>query len=93
MDNAVLCRLQSFLLDETHNVSATLGYEQSYAFGRGFDAKRKNYIFMIDQMVGRIISDTMENGGSEWERGSAGLVARASYNYKKKYYIEGHLAS
>lgn len=77
-------------LDETHNVSATLGYEQSYAFGRGFDAKRKNYIFMIDQM-GAGPSDTMENGGNEWERGSAGLVARASYNYKKKYYIEGSL--
>lgn len=45
---------------------------------------------MIDQM-GAGPSDTMENGGSEWERGSAGLVARASYNYKKKYYIEGSL--
>lgn len=45
---------------------------------------------MIDQM-GAGPSDTMENGGNEWERGSAGLVARASYNYKKKYYIEGSL--
>lgn len=35
-------------LDETHNVSATLGYEQSYSFYRGFDATRKNYIFMIE---------------------------------------------
>lgn len=33
----------------------------------------------------------MENGGSEEESGRAGLVARASYNYKKKYYIEGSL--
>ncbi|EOS19585.1 SusC/RagA family TonB-linked outer membrane protein [Parabacteroides goldsteinii dnLKV18] len=77
-------------LDETHNVSATLGYEQSYSFYRGFDATRKNYIFMIDQM-GAGPSDSMENGGSEEESGRAGLVARASYNYKKKYYIEGSL--
>ncbi len=77
-------------MDETHNVSATLGYEQSYSFYRGFDALRKNYIFMIDQM-GAGPSDTMENSGSEMESGSAGLVARAAYNYKKKYYIEGSL--
>lgn len=77
-------------LDETHNVSATLGYEQSYSFYRAFDATRKNYIFMIDQM-GAGPSDTMENGGREEEAGRAGLVARASYNYKKKYYIEGSL--
>ena len=77
-------------LDETHNVSATLGYEQSYSFYRGFDATRKNYIFMIDQM-GAGPSDSMENGGSEEESGRAGLGARASYNYKKKYYIEGSL--
>lgn len=77
-------------LDETHNVSATIGYEQNYSFYRGFNALRKNYIFMIDQM-GAGPSDTMENGGSEEEAGRAGLVARASYNYKKKYYIEGSL--
>ncbi len=77
-------------LDETHNVSATIGYEQSYAFERGFNALRKNYIFMIDQM-GAGPSDTMENGGREFESGRAGLVARASYNYKKKYYIEGSM--
>lgn len=77
-------------LDETHNVSATIGYEQSYQFYRGFNALRKNYIFMIDQM-GAGPSDTMENGGSESESGQAGLVARAAYNYKKKYYIEGSL--
>ena len=77
-------------LDETHNVSATIGYEQNYSFYRGFNALRKNYIFMIDQM-GAGPSDTMENGGSESEAGRAGLVARAAYNYKKKYYIEGSL--
>ncbi len=77
-------------LDETHNVSATIGYEQSYQFYRGFNALRKNYIFMIDQL-GAGPSDTMENGGSESEAGQAGLVARAAYNYKKKYYIEGSL--
>ncbi len=77
-------------LDETHNVSATIGYEQNYSFYRGFNALRKNYIFMIDQL-GAGPSDTMENGGSESEAGRAGLVARASYNYKKKYYIEGSM--
>lgn len=77
-------------LDETHNISATIGYEQNYSFYRGFNALRKNYIFMIDQ-IGAGPSDTMENGGSEEEAGRAGLVARASYNYKKKYYIEGSL--
>lgn len=77
-------------LDETHNVSATIGYEQSYAFERGFDALRKNYIFMIDQM-GAGPSNTMENSGRESEAGRAGLVARASYNYKKKYYVEGSM--
>ena len=77
-------------LDETHNVSATFGYEQSYGFNNNFFARRKNYIFMIDQM-GAGPSDSMENGGKEFEYGRAGLVARASYNYKKKYYIEGSL--
>lgn len=76
--------------DETHNVSATLGYEQTYSFGRSFWAQRKNYIFMIDQM-GAGPSSTMENSGSEGETGRAGLVARASYNYKKRYYIEGSM--
>lgn len=77
-------------LDETHNVSATLGFEQTYSFYRGFNALRKNYIFMIDQ-IGAGPSDSMENGGSESEFGRAGLVARASYNYKKKYFVEGSL--
>lgn len=77
-------------LDETHNVSATFGYEQSYNFYRAFNALRKNYKFMIDQM-GAGPSDTMENGGNEAEGGRAGLVARAAYNYKKKYYIEGSM--
>jgi len=75
-------------LDETHNVSATFGYEQHYIFYRDFSALRKNYIFMIDQM-GAGPSDTMENSGSEAEEGRAGWVGKASYNYKKKYYIDG----
>ncbi len=77
-------------LDETHNVSATVGFEQNYSFYRGFNALRKNYIFDIDQ-IGAGPSDSMENGGSESEAGRAGLVARASYNYKKKYYVEGSM--
>lgn len=77
-------------LDETHNVSATIGYEQSYSFDRDFSALRKNYIFMIDQLKAGP-SDSMENSGREFEAGRAGLVARASYNYKKKYYIEGSM--
>jgi TonB-linked SusC/RagA family outer membrane protein len=77
-------------LDETHNVSATFGYEANYSFYRGFSALRKNYVFMIDQM-GAGPSDTMENSGSEAEAGRAGFVGRFSYDYKKKYYAEGSL--
>lgn len=77
-------------MDETHNVSATVGYEQSYNFGRSFWAQRKNYKFMIDQM-GAGPSDSMENSGSESESGRAGIVAKLSYNYKKKYYIDGSM--
>ena len=47
-------------------------------------------VFDIDQ-IGAGPSDSMENGGSESEAGRAGLVARASYNYKKKYYVEGSM--
>jgi TonB-linked SusC/RagA family outer membrane protein len=75
-------------LDETHNVSATFGYEQNYAFNRYFSATRKNYVFMIDQM-GAGPSNTMANSGSEAENGRAGFVGVASYNFKRKYYFNG----
>jgi TonB-linked SusC/RagA family outer membrane protein len=77
-------------LEDTHNVSATLGYEANYSFYRGMSALRKNYIFMIDQM-GAGPSDTMENSGSEAEAGRAGFVGRFGYDYRKKYYLEGSL--
>ncbi|MDR2119447.1 MAG: TonB-dependent receptor [Tannerella sp.] len=77
-------------LDETHNVSATFGFEANYSFYQYFMARRKEYIFMIDQM-GAGPSGTMENGGREAEAGRAGFVGQLDYNYKKKYYINGSL--
>ncbi|MDR1601853.1 MAG: SusC/RagA family TonB-linked outer membrane protein, partial [Tannerella sp.] len=75
-------------LDETHNVSATFGFESNYSFSQYIMARRKEYLFMIDQM-GAGPSSTMENSGSEGEAGRAGFVGQLDYNYKKKYYING----
>ncbi len=75
---------------EVHNVTATAGYEQTYGFGQNTSLLRKNYVFMIDQM-GAGPSSTMENSGSENEYGRAGYVGRASYNYSKKYFLEGSI--
>lgn len=81
---------QRSFLDETHNISATAGYEQSYYFGTDIWLKRRDFQFPIDQMsVGP--SNTMENSGEEREEGRAGYVARLGYDYKHKYYIEGSL--
>jgi TonB-linked SusC/RagA family outer membrane protein len=77
-------------LDETHNVSATFGFESNYSFYQYFMALRKEYIFMIDQL-GAGPSSTMENGGGEGEAGRAGFVGQFDYNFKKKYYINGSL--
>ena len=77
-------------LDETHNVSATFGFESNYSFNQYIWLQRKEYLFMIDQM-GAGPSSTMENNGSEGEAGRAGFVGQLDYNFKKKYYINGSL--
>ncbi len=75
---------------DVHNVAATAGYEQTYGFGQNTWLQRKNYVFMIDQ-IGAGPSSTMENWGSESEYGRAGYVGRASYDYKRKYFVEGSM--
>jgi TonB-linked SusC/RagA family outer membrane protein len=75
-------------LDETHNVSATFGFESNYNFSQYLMARRREYLFMIDQL-GAGPSSTMENGGNEAEAGRAGFVGQLDYNFKKKYYING----
>jgi TonB-linked SusC/RagA family outer membrane protein len=75
-------------LDETHNVSATFGFESNYSFNQYIWLQRKEYVFMIDQM-GAGPSSTMENAGREGEAGRAGFVGQLDYNFKKKYYING----
>ncbi|CAK7037209.1 MAG: TonB-dependent receptor P26 [Petrimonas sp.] len=87
--------LQYFLnyknsFNDTHNVEATAGFEHTYGFYTNTGLGRKNYVFEIDQ-IGSGPASTMENSGGEDEVGRAGFVGRASYNYKKKYYIEGSL--
>jgi TonB-linked SusC/RagA family outer membrane protein len=77
-------------LDETHNVSATFGFESNYSFNQAIQALRKEYVFMIDQLSAGP-SGTMENSGSEGEAGRAGFVGQFDYNYKEKYYINGSL--
>jgi TonB-linked SusC/RagA family outer membrane protein len=77
-------------LDETHNVSATFGFESNYSFYQSIMARRKEYVFMIDQL-GAGPSSTMENSGGEGEAGRAGFVGAFDYNFKKKYYINGSI--
>lgn len=75
---------------DVHNLSVIAGFEQTYGFGQNTWLQRKNYVFMIDQ-IGAGPSSTMENSGSESEFGRAGYVGRASYDYMKKYFIEGSI--
>ncbi len=80
----------SKIFKEVHSLSATALYEQTYGFNEDVWLRRKNYIFLIDQ-IGAGPSQDMENGGGEGEYGRAGYVGRLSYNYKQKYFAEGSI--
>ncbi|MGQ7870736.1 TonB-dependent receptor [Sunxiuqinia sp. sy24] len=78
------------VFNEAHSFSATALYEQTYGFGENIWLKRKNYLFLIDQ-IGAGPSEDMENGGGESEYGRAGYVGRMSYNYNQKYFAQGSI--
>lgn len=73
-----------------HSISALAGFEQYYEKTEGYNLKRENYMFPIDQIVvGDANSQT--NDGWEGEMGRAAWIGQVKYNYKNKYYVEGSM--
>lgn len=74
----------------SHSFNVLGGYEGTYSFSDSYWEQRENYDFPIDQ-IGVGSAGTQTNGGGESERGRAGWIGQAKYNYANKYFVEGSL--
>lgn len=87
--------LQGFIdynktLFEKHTLSATAGYEQSYASSNDMYLSRENYDLNVDQIGAGPVASA-KNSGYEYEWAQAGFIGRVKYDYANKYFVEGSM--
>jgi TonB-linked SusC/RagA family outer membrane protein len=73
--------------NETHNVSATLVYEQQRTWVRDAWLQRE-YDFYTNDQIDQGSLNNQQTSGNEVETGSRSIIGRFNYDYKGKYLIE-----
>lgn len=74
-------------INESHNLAATLVYEQQNTFERWAWLQREYDFYTNDQIDQGSLNNQM-NSGNERETGSRSIIGRFNYDYKGKYLIE-----
>jgi TonB-linked SusC/RagA family outer membrane protein len=75
------------MLNDVHNLSATVGYNQEYKHGKNFYAARQDLIDNDNPSI-NMATGQMYMGGSETHWGIEGVFMRLNYNYKYRYLLE-----
>ncbi len=74
-------------IKDSHNISATLVYEQQNTFERWAWLQRE-YDFYTNDQIDQGSLNNQQTSGNERETGSRSIIGRFNYDYKGKYLIE-----
>jgi TonB-linked SusC/RagA family outer membrane protein len=75
------------VINNDHNISATLVYEVRDAAGRQASLL-KYFDFYTNDQVDQAGNTNAQSGGNEWHTRNMSYIGRANYNYKGRYLIE-----